>query len=177
MSQVGYCWERQGLLFVKERNDEMENELSRRDVIAGVGAAAAGESHPASEALAAEPKAGSPLCSQVTSSPTRKAPRAVIDERLNTYDMHFALTKGLNATRKTGKAKTDGNFDAIRPTVTILLFTAQALCSIGYTSAQSARKRAGDGPCGCDQGFRLLKHFGSGCAASQDVEAPDGNLA
>ena len=49
---------------LNERNDEMENELSRRDVIAGVGAAATLGvlSHfLTSEALAAEPKeAGSP---------------------------------------------------------------------------------------------------------------------
>ena len=148
----------------------MENELSRRDVIAGVGAAATLGvlSHfLTSEALAAEPKeAGStPFVHKLPPLPyPEDALEPVIDKETVKihHDMHFgAYVKGLNATlEKLEKARTDGNFDAIKALSRGSCFSRLRRCApldiLQHNRPESRRNP--DGPtCGCDQkGFRLL---------------------
>jgi len=170
----------------KERNDEMENELSRRDVIAGVGAAATLGvlSHfLTSEALAAEPKeAGStPFVHKLPPLPyPEDALEPVIDKETVKihHDMHFgAYVKGLNATlEKLEKARTDGNFDAIKALSRDLAFNGSGVV-LHWIYFSTIGPKAGGTPTG-PLADAIKKDFGSYetfwkqfAAASKDVEA------
>jgi len=171
---------------LRERNNGMENELSRREVIRGVGAAATVgvlSSLLSSEALAADPKGGGgpPFVHKLPPLPyAEDALEPVIDKETVKihHDMHFAgYIKGLNtALEKLEKARTEGNFEAIKALSRDLAFNGSGVV-LHWIYFSTIGPKAGGAPSG-PLADAIKKDFGSFevfwkqfAAASKDVEA------
>ncbi len=164
----------------------MQNELSRREVITGVGAAATVgflSSFLTSEALAADPKeAGAPpFIHKLPPLPyPEDALEPIIDKETVKihHDMHFAAyIKGLNTTlEKLEKARTDGNFEAIKALSRDLAFNGSGVV-LHWIYFNTIGPKAGGAPTG-QLADAIKKDFGSFetfwkqfASASKDVEA------